>query len=90
MQNWPIAILEHYGLLTREEAEHIANEIKNTIGSETYTETYEIVKNIIAKGNLEKHDLLPDLSRKIKALQARVDVLKPKNKKVLDVPKKAM
>lgn len=94
MHNWPIAVLEHFGLLTRTEAEHIANEIKTTIGSENYTETYDIVKNIIVKGEFKSRTLLPDLEAKVKELETKIKVLEttkvPKTQKTIAQPLKTM
>lgn len=76
MDNRVIAILEHFGFLTREEAEHIADGIKTGVGSESYKGAYEIVKDIIAVGEFKKRALLPDLEARIKDIEAKITTIK--------------
>lgn len=71
MHNWWIAALEHAGIWTREQAEHVSNEIKNSLHRERYTEAYEELGNILSKGKFEG---LPILTR----LEADIEDLKSK------------
>jgi hypothetical protein len=71
-----LAVLEHFGFLTRKEAEHLANEIKTTIGSENYEDTFNLVKDILAKGDIQAHSLGSDLEDKIKELDAKITTIK--------------
>ena len=75
MDNRVIAILEHFGFLTRKEAEHISDGIKTSIGSESYAGGSEIVKNIISKGGFVEHTLFPELVQQVKSLESRVKEL---------------
>lgn len=69
MDNRIVAVLEHFGFLTRKEAEHIADGIKTGVGSETYIGAFEIVENIIKTGEFEKRSLISDLEAKITSLE---------------------
>jgi len=72
MHNWWIAALEHAGIWTREQAEHVSNEIRNTVHREKYSEAFEELGAILNKGT--KFDGIPIVSK----LEADVSELKGK------------
>ncbi len=76
MDNRVIAILEHFGFLTRQEAEHLAEGIKTGVGSESYIGGYNIVKDIITTGEFKERALLPDIETRLKDLEAKVSTAK--------------
>ena len=95
MHNWWIAALEHAGLITQEEAEHLSNEIKLGIHREDYDQAYKElaailsgVLPVIEEGKEHLHDALPafnDLQKAVADLQEEVKKLKA-GKKTTAVP----
>ena len=75
MQNWWIAAFEHFGLITREEAEHIANNIKLSIHKENYKEAFSELEAILKDGKLDKLSIVSKLEGEIAGLRADVDKL---------------
>lgn len=92
MHNWWIAAFEHYGLITREEAEHIAENIKLAIHKENYKEAYNELEAILGEAKLDTLPVVKQLHDNIDKLQAEVEELKTKlteKKKVVANTKKA-
>jgi polyhydroxyalkanoate synthesis regulator phasin len=85
-----LAVLEHFGFLTRKEAEHLANEIKNSIGSENYEQTYDLIKGILDKGEIKAHSIFTELEDKVKALEAKVTTIKVPDLNVLEAKVKML
>lgn len=73
MHNWWIAALEHFGLITREEAKHISDEIRLSIHKDRYEETYQELELILGKLDLRKSRILSDLESKIDTLESKLD-----------------
>ena len=69
MDNRWIALLQHYGLLTRNEAEKICKDIQDSVGSASYSDADKDIKNIIADGKFPERMKLPDLEEKLKQLE---------------------
>lgn len=80
MHNWWIAALEHAGIWTREQAEHVSDEVKNSLHRERYAEAYEELGSILAKGNFSG---LPTVSK----LETDVSYLLQEIEKLKDLPK---
>ena len=51
MHNWWIAALEHAGIWTREQSQHVSENIRLTTHRENYKEAYEELTDILEKGN---------------------------------------
>ena len=49
MHNWWIAALEHAGIWTREQSQHVSENIRLTTHRENYKEAYEELTDIIAQ-----------------------------------------
>lgn len=47
MDNWWIATLEHKGILTYQEAEHISEQIANSIGNVKYKDASRALKEVL-------------------------------------------
>ena len=70
MHNWWIASLEHFGLITREEAEHISKEIRLSIHKEDYSEAIKSLEAIL--GDKFKEPLLSDFMRRLDEVEAKL------------------
>lgn len=77
MHNWWIASLEHFGLITREEAEHMAANIKLAIHKDNYPEAYRELEAILGDGGLEGTPLIKQLRNDLEDLKDEVRSLKP-------------
>lgn len=88
MHNWWLASLEHFGLITREEAEHIAGEIKSTIHKDSYTEAYNELEAILNSSKLRGLPILTRLQSEVTELHTEIDKLKSAPPKVLASSKK--
>lgn len=91
MDNWWIATLEHYGILTYDEAEHLSEQIANSIGNVKYRDASRALQEILEnyKGTKKKVEtgLLPlSLKDDVQALEAKVDSLKQELVVVKDRP----
>jgi len=75
MHNWWIAALEHFGIISREEAEHISEEIRLSIHKDRYVETYQELELILNKQTEEKTSTIFVLQNKIAELEAAVETL---------------
>lgn len=81
MHNWWIAALEHAGIWTREEAEHVADNIKNSIHKEKYSESYDELGRIISAGKFNKMPLIIRLETDVAEVKSKVaDLSKPATK----------
>lgn len=69
MNNWWIAALEHAGIWTREQAEHVSNEVKNTIHRENYKDAYDELGGILSKGKFEGLPLVSKLETDVEELK---------------------
>lgn len=73
MHNWWIAVLQHAGVLTKEEGQHISNEIKTHIHKESYEEATREIEAILAKSDFASgFNKLKKLETKVLALEARL------------------
>lgn len=87
MHNWYLALLEHIGVLTHEEAKKLSEEIRLRIHKENYVEAFREVEAILGKDNPLKQ--FKKLEQDLKLLQAKIAELdaklvtsKPEVKKV--------
>lgn len=55
MDNWWLAVLEYYGILTYEEADHLSEHIKNSIGNSQYRNASKAMKEIMDNYYADKH-----------------------------------
>lgn len=76
MHNWWIAALEEFGLITREEAEHISDEIRNSIHKDRYKETFLEFHAIVEKKKFEVKKVIEELYSDIAELKLEVAKLK--------------
>lgn len=76
MHNWWIASLEHFGLITREQAEHIANNIKNSIHKDVYTETFRELEAILGTAKFDSTTIIQKLQDRVNQLEADLAKLK--------------
>lgn len=84
MQNWWIAVLEHAGILTHEEADHISTEIRSTIHKENYKEAVREIETILGSGKfIEKFNKYKKLAEDLKILEYKVRQLE--GKKIAEV-----
>lgn len=89
MNNWWLATLENFGLITRDQAVHIANEIKNSIHKEKYEEAFEDLKQILDRNKGLHSTLLTELEDKMYSLKDDVSTLK-KELEALKSPQKPL
>ena len=75
MHNWWIAALEHAGIWTREQAEHVSNNIKLTTHRENYKEAYGELLDILEKGKFETQSVVKQLGSDVAHLK---NVAEPK------------
>jgi hypothetical protein len=66
MHNWWIAALEHAGIWTREQAEHVSKEIKTSIHRENYQDAFNELGAILNKGHFDKPPVVTQLKSDIK------------------------
>jgi len=78
MHNWWIAALEEFGLINRDEAEHISEQIRLSIHKDRYKETYEELHAILSKKKLESQHIMDDLHNEILHIRSEIDKLKDK------------
>lgn len=76
MHNWWIAALEEFGLVTREEAEHMSQEIKLTIHKERYKEALDELQAILGNRKITTQHIIEDLQSDIANLKSEVEKLK--------------
>lgn len=69
MHNHWIAAFEHAGIWTREQAEHVSNELRNTIHREKYSEAYEELGSILKKGEFKGLPVVTKLEAAVEDLQ---------------------
>lgn len=85
MHNWWIATLEHLGLITQEEAQNIANEIKLGIHREVYHDAFNELGAILNDNHVDIDERLKhteqyaskfvNLQGKVESLEAKVETL---------------
>jgi DNA-binding ferritin-like protein (Dps family) len=81
MHNWWIAALEHAGIWTREQAEHVSNNIKLTTHRENYKEAYGELLDILEKGKFETQSVVQQLGSDVAHLKSVAEtkpIAKPK------------
>lgn len=79
--NWWLATLEHLGLLTRDEAQHLSQELKTKIHKDTYVESFREVETVLSKGDLlDKLGKFGELQQRVKALEAELTPAAPTKK----------
>ena len=76
MHNWWIASLEYFGLISREEAEHIAGEIKNSIHKENYKENFDELTTILDGAKVKSTPILKKLQNDFAGLKRDVEAVK--------------
>jgi len=74
MHNWAIAIMEHAGLLTREQAQKLSDEVKLRIHKEVYTEAFNEVGSILGDSHVLTE--LKGLKTNVAALEAELHAAK--------------
>lgn len=74
--NWWLAALEHFGLITRDEALHIANEIKNSIHKDNYVDAYDELEGILGKIKYPEDPIMAKLRGEVVNLKLDVDELR--------------
>jgi hypothetical protein len=87
MHNWWIAALEHFGLITRDEAEHISENIRLTIHKDRYREAYEELSAILTNNKAPTVHVIHNLESQIRALTADIEKLKSEKQKTVAVKK---
>lgn len=70
MNNWWLAALEHFGLITREQAQHISNEIKNSIHKDNYVECFDELQAILGRNRVDSTSLLGKIEADVAELKA--------------------
>jgi len=80
MHNWWLATLEHFGILTREEAEHIATEIKSTIHKDNYQEAYRELEAILGSSKIDSLPIIKQLQADVDELQHEIATFKTPNR----------
>lgn len=76
MHNWWIATLEYFGLITREEAEHIAMEIKSSIHKDNYRENFQELTAILNTPRLKELPILKKLQNDFADIKRDVGVMR--------------
>ena len=79
MHNWWIAALEEFGLITREEAQHISQEIRLTTHRENYKEAFEELHIILGDRKITQSNLLEGLKNDIAILKNELRALQTKD-----------
>jgi hypothetical protein len=69
MNNWWIAALELAGIWTHEQAEHVANNVKNSIHKEKYDEAKKELEAIIADGKFSDMPLVKQIEADVKEVK---------------------
>ena len=89
MHNWFIAAFEEAGIWTREQAQHVSENIRNTIHKEKYPEAVAELHAILENGKFTKTPLVTKLEADVAELKARLVALeKPvKTPTVAETPK---
>ena len=72
MNNFWIAGLEYIGALTHEEAEDLANNIKNSIHNERYAEAFTELKSILDAGPSKGLSAIAKLENDVEELKAEL------------------
>jgi hypothetical protein len=88
MHNWWIAALEEFGLITREEAEHISEQIRLSIHKDVYRQAYEEFHSILERKNLDGRHVFDELQNDILTLKNDVAELKAAASKKVVATKK--
>jgi cell fate (sporulation/competence/biofilm development) regulator YmcA (YheA/YmcA/DUF963 family) len=74
--NWWLATFEHAGIITREEAMKLSEEIRLRIHKEDYVGAFREVETLLSKNNLlEKFNRLKNVQNDLAVLQKKVDLL---------------
>lgn len=81
MHNWWIAAFEHAGIWTREQAEHVSNEIKNSLHREKYTEAFKELESILNKGSFEGLAIVTRLEAELADIKNELASIKSNKKK---------
>jgi hypothetical protein len=87
MHNWWIASLEHFGLITRAEAEHLAANIKLSIHKDNYKEAFQELEAILGEGNLNNTPIVEKLKGEIADLRHKVEDLGPSKEQIKPLAK---
>ena len=80
MQNWWIAAFEHAGIWTREQAEHVSEHIKHSIGRDKYPDAVRELAGILSSGNFGTGSIT-NVESDITALRNRIEALEAAAKK---------
>ncbi len=76
LNNWWIASLELAGIWSREQAEHVSNEIRKQIHSDRYVDTYNTLEATIERGKFEHTTAIDRLEAEIAELKAEISNFK--------------
>lgn len=72
MHNWWIATLEHAGIITREEAKKLSDEIKTRIHKEDYGSAYREIENILKQ---KESSTMDSIHKDIEILKHKISEL---------------
>jgi translation initiation factor 2 gamma subunit (eIF-2gamma) len=76
MNNWWIATLNVMGLLNREQAAHLSDEIKSRIHKESFNDTISEVVEILEEKKLNYQSVLTNMQDEINELKAELEETK--------------
>jgi polyhydroxyalkanoate synthesis regulator phasin len=76
MQNWWIAAMEVNGLWTKEQAEHVSQEIRHHIHKESYPEAVEELVAVLEIKDLHAQPTIHRLQEEINELKSQIEELK--------------
>lgn len=76
MHNWWIASLEHFGLITHEEGEHLANNIKNSIHRDNYNDAVKSLEAILGEGKIDGLSVIQKLKNELEDTKTELRSLK--------------
>lgn len=72
MNNWWIAALELAGIWTHEQAEHVANNVKNSIHKEKYDEAKKELEAILDAGKFTEIPLVKQIEADVKEVRRTI------------------
>lgn len=73
--NWWIAALEYYNVITREEAETLAEELRDTIYPDKYKDAIKMLKSILDRKNKQDVSTISDMALRIDDLEVQLQDL---------------
>lgn len=76
--NWWIAAFEAAGIWTKDQAEHVSNEIRTVIHKEDYRGAFQELKAVLEKGDFKGLPAVAKLETKIADLEERLSKIENK------------